>query len=1207
MVRYSMSLRQLVYVVAVLVGFFSTVYSLRDINDHQVSVGVGDVGQAWKLARDDHLSDNLTSQTSSASKIERLASDNISAPNPEEDHGSNESKTEENQEEGKNEEASASDKDARHKFFKLSLARLSNPASTLYQVLWPYNPFRLLVGHSSNNYTSDLDCPGPATHRAEISGMTSGERAMCNLRMVMLTRCDLDNSTCVTCQCDDEDKECEALTKCYQDLPMIFYKWFVALGIGLVVIHIAFSPLLTRLYARMMQDPRIERIVREYIGTSDNHPKRYTFRVYLLVVQIVASFICVVLFCILGMFESQRFPWKEVNYLSPSWNSWLQFIMNCQMIINYYVTWMKYGFVWQRCLSTNAVIDVLTVHQSLLYKALYTSVPIYPEIDKNIKFDLDKEFLYLARPNMNFQFLRSYRCLSALLEIQDMGALQKFTPVAQQVMKSGLRLWALVTCFCGLMVFFEFLGHDLELNSNQGGLKNVGECQTDTSMHGDHGINIACVPFVMGIYWVFTTISTVGYGDLVPHSAITYVLVIVIIVLGVTFFSVESGTLIDTMELEHHGLGPAPVKGNHVVLTGGAMRDVDQDVLYAFCSQLFHQALLEQGYVWPELVAFGKVADPDEFNKFNEKRLTGEMRRNIVFCNGDPLKPSGMEQAKVASASFVFILPSSQAESWDEEDEFNIHVALSVKSLSNAAYVLVLFRPSSLKMAIMSGLHPAQCCCMNRLRTAIVSQSLRVRGWPQILTLMTCSSTTSAEVGKSYCKEVLLPDDYIKCLCQSAWGFALSKHAAGRSFRDMAIEMYEATGALCIASQINGQFQAFPAEQIMDPNMIVYCISASEPKMMKTAGRFLSPNVEWGNLYLETRAEEAQKKAMSFEEICKHVHAPPELYEATPTSSEDMAAMIEKSKKIINEDAHFAVAVMPMCLDGSLWPLLSMFVDKFNVPGSTETTNNLKRMSLIVVVPETPPQSLTDYLMGNDPNVKVAIVEGDWTKPEVLRACGVEQCKALACFPVRSLRADPANDSKTLTLLRLLSRMNLRDECFIFVELTSGMSGAHMLPLPNKMLEHGQEHVQPPPALMEEAFNPWCAAGGVWVPRSLMGTVARCYYTNGLLEILQAMTYDGQEMEEIRVEQVSLPKQFFGQKYKELVLSGLFGSVGPSSILVLGILRETLYAEAALLNPPPESRLLESDLVILLASGGWAKWAERTGLRCLGGRDQRKL
>merc|ERR1719491_156135 len=145
----------------------------------------------------------------------------------------------------------------------------------------------------------------------------------------------------------------------------------------------------------------------------------------------------------------------------------------------------------------------------------------------------------------------------------------------------------------------------------------------------------------------------------------------------------------------------------------------------------------------------------------------------------------------------------------------------------------------------MSGLHPAQCCCMNRLRTAIVSQSLRVRGWPQLLTLMTCSSTTSAEVGKSYCKEVLLPDDYIKCLSQSAWGFALSKHAAGRSFRDLAIEMYEATGALCIASQINGQFQAFPAEQIMDPNMIVYCVSTSEPKMMKTAGRFLSPNVQW--------------------------------------------------------------------------------------------------------------------------------------------------------------------------------------------------------------------------------------------------------------------------------------------------------------------------------------------------------------------------
>mmetsp|Transcript_21020 Transcript_21020/g.38422 ORF Transcript_21020/g.38422 Transcript_21020/m.38422 type:complete len:1292 (+) Transcript_21020:54-3929(+) len=1088
-----------------------------------------------------------------------------------------------------------------------SMSLLSEHTSKLYQKLWSYNPFRLMVGHATQTLKDDTSCGTPEEFLTKTN-LTVGEQAMCNLRFIMLVRCKLPTDTCVTCSCPKEDESCVlpnevGLDACWQALPAIFFKWYVALAAIIILSHILLSPLLTRLYKRAMQEHRVERFIKEFVGTVDNHPKRQAFRIYLLVIQIFASGLNVVLFCLLGMFEGQRFPWKlNSSGLEENWNGWLQFVMNIQMLVNYYVTWTKQGFTWPSILTANAVIDVLTVHQSLLSKALYTPVVLYPKIPA-LKFDLDKEFLFLARPNMNWHWLRSYRCLSALLEIQDMGALRHFTPVAQQVMKSGLRLWALVTCFCGCMTFMEYLGHDFELNSHQPGLKNVGECQVEKSMHD----NLACIPFLVGIYWVFTTISTVGYGDFVPHSAITYIYVICVIVLGVTFFSVESGTLIDVMELEHHGLGPAPVKGSHVVLTGGAMRDVDEDVLYAFLIQLFHGSLLEQGYVWPEVVIFGKVNDPDDVNKFLEKRLTGEMRRNIIFCNGDPLKPEGMEQAKISSASFVFILPSSQAEDWDSEDEFNMHVALSVKSLSRAAYVLVLFRPSSLKMAIMSGLHPAQCCCMNRLRTAIMSQSVRVRGWPQLLNLMTCCSTSSAEGGVAYCKEILLPDDYIRCCANSAWGFALSKHAAGRSFRDLAMEMYEATGALAICAQINGQVVACPIDQIMDPNIIVYCISPSEPKLLKAAGRFISEKTDWGSLYVETREESTQNKALSLEEISRHVHAPPELFGAKATSAEDMNTMLEKSKKIIAEDPHFCVAVLPVCEDGKLWPLLCQFVDKFGVQGS-DSDNPLRSMSIVALVPEVPPQTVTDYLKGVDEVVQVALVHGDWTKPDVLRQFGVEQCKTLVCFPIRSLRADPANDSKTLTLLRLLNRMKLRAACFVLVELTSGMSGAHMMPRPPAMIEHGQEYLQPSTNyLMEEAYNPFCAAGSIWVPRSLMGTVARSYYTNGLLEVLQAVTFDGKGLEEVRVEQIQLPKQFFGQKYKELVLAGLFGSVGPASILVLGLLRETLYSEAALLNPPPESRLLESDLVIVLANGMWACWAQEQGIRCLGGRDNRKL
>jgi hyperpolarization activated cyclic nucleotide-gated potassium channel 1 len=49
--------------------------------------------------------------------------------------------------------------------------------------------------------------------------------------------------------------------------------------------------------------------------------------------------------------------------------------------------------------------------------------------------------------------------------------------------------------------------------------------------------------YMLSLYWTFTTMSTVGYGDITGHTTLEMMLAIILMIFGVCFFSFTIGSL----------------------------------------------------------------------------------------------------------------------------------------------------------------------------------------------------------------------------------------------------------------------------------------------------------------------------------------------------------------------------------------------------------------------------------------------------------------------------------------------------------------------------------------------------------------------------------------------------------------------------------------------------------------------------------------
>ncbi len=179
--------------------------------------------------------------------------------------------------------------------------------------------------------------------------------------------------------------------------------------------------------------------------------------------------------------------------------------------------------------------------------------------------------------------------------------------------------------------------------------------------------------FIKTMWWFIVTITTVGYGDVVPITPLGKALAGSVILSGVIFISLVSGTvaskLVEKKLNEERGLGRVRSK-NFLAILGWNERG--EKLL-----ENIDNILSERG----ETIDIVLVNELDE-NKVAEIKDRFKQYR-IHYIRGDFTKDSVMERANLKDASTIMILSDqSNPERADNPDKRTIFATLTLKSMA---------------------------------------------------------------------------------------------------------------------------------------------------------------------------------------------------------------------------------------------------------------------------------------------------------------------------------------------------------------------------------------------------------------------------------------------------------------------------------------------------------------------------------------------
>ncbi|KLO22585.1 hypothetical protein X275_05895 [Marinitoga sp. 1197] len=177
-------------------------------------------------------------------------------------------------------------------------------------------------------------------------------------------------------------------------------------------------------------------------------------------------------------------------------------------------------------------------------------------------------------------------------------------------------------------------------------------------------------------WWLIVTIATVGYGDIVPRTIIGKIIGIIIIMLGVTLFSLISGSiaslLVEWRIKERKGLGKVKFKNHIVILGWNNHLEKTLEAMNKFINlEDYHIVLVNQ-------------ADEEDYENFRSRFAD----LNIKFIHGDFTKENVLKRANISQAKHIIILSDTYGgKSLEECDERTLISILLIRTLNDTAKI----------------------------------------------------------------------------------------------------------------------------------------------------------------------------------------------------------------------------------------------------------------------------------------------------------------------------------------------------------------------------------------------------------------------------------------------------------------------------------------------------------------------------------------
>ena len=388
---------------------------------------------------------------------------------------------------------------------------------------------------------------------------------------------------------------------------------------------------------------------------------------------------------------------------------------------------------------------------------------------------------------LNFSYGRALCALWAYEALEAAGAVDNLSDVRRRLLLFVLRFTALVICFAATMYVFEVLGDPA----------HVGDKFVTTSM-GD-------ISFYQMCYFVFITISTVGYGDFSPHTVLGRATVVVLILAGVAFFSVETAELLAINGAEASGRGRFHPRrrGGHVLVAGGAVA-AGGATLADFLAEL---CTPPPGVSAPEVVVLAGREPSPELRALLRQRWAAP---HVTLLRGSLLEARDLLRCRVDSARAAFVLADLSAPERSVEDEATVLAAAALRRAQPALPCRTLLcHADALKLARTAGLPRHTCVTAADIAPALLALGARVPGASTlVVNLLRCAPLRASAYSRAARATWLA--HYTHGAALGVFGAPLGDWATGMLFHVAAAAVFEQHGVTLIGVQQEGRLLLAP-------------------------------------------------------------------------------------------------------------------------------------------------------------------------------------------------------------------------------------------------------------------------------------------------------------------------------------------------------------------------------------------------------------
>lgn len=380
----------------------------------------------------------------------------------------------------------------------------------------------------------------------------------------------------------------------------------------------------------------------------------------------------------------------------------------------------------------------------------------------------------------------------------------------------GLRslrfLW--LTQITSVLRFLPFINHDfmdiislmiyfLVLWLTSSGVIHLLETQGDP---WDHFKNGQCNSFLLYAYLIMATVSTVGYGDIVPKTDLGRTFVTFFIIAGLAFFAAILPKLAEVTssyyERSQYSSFDTSRVPQHVIVCGHITAVTAEDFLKDFLHP-------DRGDNKTHIL----FLHPGKPNTALRYVLRSYYTR-VQYLDGSVLNSYDLQKAKINISRAIFILANKHAHNPTEEDQANLLRLVSVKNTKDDISVIIQLLHSFSKKQVYNiapWKHSDVALCLNELKLGLLAQSCLCPGFSTLIANLFYTSDFPTHHQGEDEESVSWKELYIKGASNEIYSSPFSDFFWGNTFLQAARLCYNQFNLVLLAIESGGKMYVNPS------------------------------------------------------------------------------------------------------------------------------------------------------------------------------------------------------------------------------------------------------------------------------------------------------------------------------------------------------------------------------------------------------------